>query len=284
MKEINQTHELIIQLQVLLRPFIPASLADTAGDLFKQALRCSNSAISMLQAGGGSGCESSDLGSVHSRETIELEKKRKCSESRADKIDSRKRRKNQGSWSVTTTVPYEDGYQWRKYGQKLITGDKHPRNYFRCTYSKEQGCPAAKTVQQDNCETNPAKYNVVYSKEHTCKATKSSSSPFVLECTTATTTTTSTTTLNELSSMFNEYYEDIDYNIVSSTTSIVTTSRDGSLSPVSEHCTDLASDKLMSELNCSSPTTVDMLSAHYDNWDWASMIDNLADFSHDNHF
>lgn len=37
-----------------------------------------------------------------------------------------------------------DGYKWRKYGQKLLTGSKLYREYLRCTYPN---CPAKKHVE-----------------------------------------------------------------------------------------------------------------------------------------
>ncbi|KAL5204854.1 hypothetical protein ABZP36_009725 [Zizania latifolia] len=42
----------------------------------------------------------------------------------------------------------DDGFSWRKYGQKDILGTKHPRAYFRCTHSHSKGCRAMKLVQR----------------------------------------------------------------------------------------------------------------------------------------
>jgi len=41
--------------------------------------------------------------------------------------------KTSSSWAGLTTVPYEDGYEWRKYGEKKINGTSFTRSYFRCT-------------------------------------------------------------------------------------------------------------------------------------------------------
>nr|AFK73557.1 WRKY transcription factor [Papaver somniferum] len=38
----------------------------------------------------------------------------------------------------------EDGYNWRKYGQKQVKGSEDPRSYYKCTY---QNCPMKKKVE-----------------------------------------------------------------------------------------------------------------------------------------
>ncbi|KAL2541860.1 WRKY transcription factor 55 [Abeliophyllum distichum] len=63
-------------------------------------------------------------------------------------------------------LPPEDGYTWRKYGQKDIFGSKYPRSYYRCTHQKFYQCPAKKQVQRLNHD--PSTFEVTYRGGHTC--------------------------------------------------------------------------------------------------------------------
>ncbi|KAL3025916.1 hypothetical protein AAZX31_04G204200 [Glycine max] len=65
-----------------------------------------------------------------------------------------------------TEVPPEDGYTWRKYGQKEILGSKYPRSYYRCTHQKLYECQAKKQVQR--LDHNPNIFEVTYRGNHTC--------------------------------------------------------------------------------------------------------------------
>ncbi|KAG2313826.1 hypothetical protein Bca52824_016948 [Brassica carinata] len=74
---------------------------------------------------------------------------------------SRKRRENEVSNMIGTTRTREndpiiiqmeskennpdDGFSWKKYGQKLIRGNPNPRNYYKCTFI---GCNVKKHVER----------------------------------------------------------------------------------------------------------------------------------------
>ncbi|KAH9604160.1 hypothetical protein KSS87_010500 [Heliosperma pusillum] len=88
-----------------------------------------------------------------------------------------KRRKMMPRWTKTVQIiqdkvfsglegPLDDGYSWRKYGQKGILGAKFPRGYYRCTHRHSKGCVASKQVQRS--DVDPTIYQVMYRGEHTC--------------------------------------------------------------------------------------------------------------------
>nr|UVI62186.1 WRKY transcription factor [Rehmannia glutinosa] len=60
----------------------------------------------------------------------------------------------------------DDGYSWRKYGQKEILGSRYPRDYFRCAHLYHQKCLASKQVQRS--DDDPNIFEVKYRGTHTC--------------------------------------------------------------------------------------------------------------------
>ncbi|XP_020259569.1 probable WRKY transcription factor 62 isoform X2 [Asparagus officinalis] len=147
-KEMSHVHELTSQLHAILlalSPTDPSSSDQRVSNLFDDVFGALNLALSMLPT---------------------------CSLCGLDGDDGHGRSKKFDSWTVLTTVPHNDGYQWRKYGQKGIAG----RRFQRCAHYKDQGCSATKTVQQkDDGDQNPPKYEVTYNMQHKCNSTEGTS-------------------------------------------------------------------------------------------------------------
>lgn len=52
-----------------------------------------------------------------------------------------------GGDSMVGSAPAEDGYNWRKYGQKQVKGSEFPRSYYKCTHPN---CAVKKKVERSH--------------------------------------------------------------------------------------------------------------------------------------
>ncbi|XP_078180266.1 putative WRKY transcription factor 3 [Carex rostrata] len=49
--------------------------------------------------------------------------------------------------NLTVEKPADDGYNWRKYGQKQLKDGKYPKSYYKCT---SPSCPVKKTIERSS--------------------------------------------------------------------------------------------------------------------------------------
>ncbi|PRQ40711.1 putative transcription factor WRKY family [Rosa chinensis] len=62
--------------------------------------------------------------------------------------------------SLTVDKPNDDGYNWRKYGQKQVKGSEFPRSYYKCTHPS---CPVKKKVERS---VDGQITEIIYKGEH----------------------------------------------------------------------------------------------------------------------
>ncbi|KAA8540010.1 hypothetical protein F0562_026702 [Nyssa sinensis] len=190
--ELTQGRELAKQLQLQLHLNLSSS-HETRELLLHNILKSYEKALSMLKFNGtvaepspsGVGIGMSDSprslsGSPHSEDSDRDFKDH-------ERNDNSRKRKSMPRWTQQVQVcpgtglegPLDDGYSWRKYGQKDILGAKYPRGYYRCSHRNVQGCLATKQVQRS--DEDPTIFEITYRGRHTCTQgsllTPASSSP-----------------------------------------------------------------------------------------------------------
>ncbi|XP_027333494.1 probable WRKY transcription factor 48 [Abrus precatorius] len=95
------------------------------------------------------------------------------------KKNQKKQREPRFAFMTKSEVDHlDDGYRWRKYGQKAVKNSPHPRSYYRCTTT---GCGVKKRVERSS--DDPSVVVTTYEGQHThpCPATSRASLGFMHE-------------------------------------------------------------------------------------------------------
>ncbi|KAI3950381.1 hypothetical protein MKW92_038874 [Papaver armeniacum] len=170
LNELTQAKELLKQLESQL----DAATSTTGNLLLPKILSSFENSLSMLSAiNSGGGTQSQTTGSTESPRSVNGSRKRHFSSDLLTGNPSKKKKTIQ-RWTEQVRVceqtglegQLDDGYGWRKYGQKDILGATYPRGYYRCTHRNAQGCLAMKQVQRS--DEDPSMFTVTYRGRHTC--------------------------------------------------------------------------------------------------------------------
>ncbi|KAL3648126.1 hypothetical protein CASFOL_009094 [Castilleja foliolosa] len=82
---------------------------------------------------------------------------------KAKKTSKKRQREPRFAFMTKSEVDHlEDGYRWRKYGQKAVKNSPFPRSYYRCT---SQSCNVKKRVERNS--NDPITVVTTYEGQHT---------------------------------------------------------------------------------------------------------------------
>ncbi|KAI4337944.1 hypothetical protein L6164_016306 [Bauhinia variegata] len=159
--ELVQGKDLARQLQISLNA--PSSSQETREFLIQKIVDSFEKALSAINWNTGSPPLS---GSPRSEDSEKDLKDQEHNASRKRKAMPRWTKQIRFKPGLGVEGPLDDGYSWRKYGQKDILGAKYPRGYYRCTHRNVQGCLATKQVQKS--DEDPYVLEITYRGKHTC--------------------------------------------------------------------------------------------------------------------
>nr|AMD10606.1 WRKY transcript factor 2 [Juglans regia] len=101
---------------------------------------------------------------VDEKDEDEPDPKRRSTELKVSEPASSHRTVTEPRIIVQTTSEVDlldDGYRWRKYGQKVVKGNPYPRSYYKCT---TPGCTVRKHIER--ASTDPKAVITTYEGKH----------------------------------------------------------------------------------------------------------------------
>ncbi|KAI3687452.1 hypothetical protein L1987_81148 [Smallanthus sonchifolius] len=174
-------HELTQGLQLAEKLRVNLHSPETSEFLIQKILSIYDKALLVLQSGDSSRQPREPESSISFRSpgSEEFEFDRPFS---GQNVTSKKR-KGSATWDDQVIIRsgnglednVDDGYNWRKYGQKDILGAKFPRSYYKCSYRNSQKCFATKQVQRKDEDSTV--FDIKYNGKHTCILGAQSTSP-----------------------------------------------------------------------------------------------------------
>ncbi|KAE8705282.1 Detected protein of unknown function [Hibiscus syriacus] len=176
--ELTQGRELARQLQAYLNAPSSSSSSHETRELIVLRIQASyEKALSMLNCNTSlltDQPQSSELVIGLSESPLSHSVSPRSEDSDHDFMDQDKKRITLPRWAQKVLVtpgaalegPLDDGFSWRKYGQKDILGAQYPRGYYRCIHRNVQGCLARKQVQRS--DEDPTIFEITYRGTHTC--------------------------------------------------------------------------------------------------------------------
>ncbi|KAK7284563.1 hypothetical protein RJT34_19310 [Clitoria ternatea] len=111
-----------------------------------------------------SSASSEALNDEHSKTVDQAHQQQKTNQQlKAKKTNQKRQREPRFAFMTKSEVDHlEDGYRWRKYGQKAVKNSPFPRSYYRCTSAS---CNVKKRVERSYAD--PSVVVTTYEGQHT---------------------------------------------------------------------------------------------------------------------